>query len=50
MIRTAVATDVPLILDLIRELADYEKAPQEAVATQEQLTEALFGANPPSSA
>ncbi|GAA1156742.1 GNAT superfamily N-acetyltransferase [Kitasatospora gansuensis] len=46
MIRTAVATDVPLILDLIRELADYEKAPQEAVATQEQLTEALFGANP----
>ncbi|MFJ9518284.1 GNAT family N-acetyltransferase [Kitasatospora sp. NPDC101801] len=46
MIRTAAATDVPLILDLIRELADYEKAPQEAVATTEQLTEALFGAAP----
>ncbi|WP_457032435.1 N-acetyltransferase family protein [Kitasatospora sp. P5_F3] len=46
MIRTATATDVPLILDLIRELADYEKAPQEAVATLEQLNEVLFGANP----
>ncbi|BFV57356.1 GNAT family N-acetyltransferase [Kitasatospora sp. CMC57] len=46
MIRTAVATDVPLILDLIRELAEYEKEPQEAVATAEQLNEALFGANP----
>ncbi|KQV23780.1 MULTISPECIES: GNAT family N-acetyltransferase [unclassified Kitasatospora] len=46
MIRTAEASDVPLILDLIRELADYEKAPQEAVATLEQLNEVLFGANP----
>ncbi|MER5864086.1 GNAT family N-acetyltransferase [Kitasatospora sp. NPDC002040] len=46
MIRTAEPSDVPLILDLIRELADYEKAPQEAVATLEQLHEVLFGANP----
>ncbi|MEV7925671.1 GNAT family N-acetyltransferase [Kitasatospora sp. NPDC088779] len=46
MIRTAVVTDVPVILALIRELAEYEKAPQEAVATEEQLRDALFGANP----
>ncbi|MFF2148132.1 GNAT family N-acetyltransferase [Kitasatospora sp. NPDC058190] len=46
MIRAAVVTDVPVILTMIRELADYEKAPQEAVATEEQLREALFGANP----
>ncbi|MET8625058.1 GNAT family N-acetyltransferase [Kitasatospora sp. NPDC004669] len=46
MIRTAVVTDVPVILAMIRELAEYEKAPQEAVATEEQLREALFGAAP----
>ncbi|MFH8379641.1 GNAT family N-acetyltransferase [Kitasatospora sp. NPDC018058] len=46
MIRTAVATDVPVILAMIRELAEYEKAPREAVATEEQLREALFGAAP----
>ncbi|MFI5532742.1 GNAT family N-acetyltransferase [Kitasatospora sp. NPDC051853] len=46
MIREATPSDVPLILDLIRELAEYEKAPDEAVATEEQLRESLFGANP----
>ncbi|MFD5468035.1 GNAT family N-acetyltransferase [Kitasatospora sp. NPDC127059] len=46
MIRTAVVTDVPVILAMIRELAEYEKAPQEAVATEEQLREALFGTDP----
>ncbi|MER7668761.1 GNAT family N-acetyltransferase [Kitasatospora sp. NPDC096128] len=46
MIRTAVVSDVPAVLAMIRELADYEKAPQEAVATEEQLREALFGADP----
>lgn len=46
MIREAVPTDVPLILDLVRELADYEQAPHEAVATVEQMNEALFGAAP----
>lgn len=46
MIRTAVASDVPAVLAMIRELAEYEKAPQEAVATEEQLREALFGADP----
>jgi GNAT superfamily N-acetyltransferase len=46
MIRRAEISDIPVILELIRELADYERAPQEAVATQEQLTEALFGPQP----
>ncbi|MFI6844804.1 GNAT family N-acetyltransferase [Kitasatospora sp. NBC_00085] len=46
MIRTAVVTDVPVIHSMIRELAEYEKAPHEAVATEEQLRDALFGANP----
>ncbi|MFG2948829.1 GNAT family N-acetyltransferase [Streptomyces adustus] len=46
MIRTAVPADVPVIHSLIRELAEYEKAPQEARATPEQLHEALFGEHP----
>ena len=46
MIRTAVPDDVPVIHALIRELAEYEKAPHEARATEEQLREALFGERP----
>ncbi|MFE6050051.1 GNAT family N-acetyltransferase [Kitasatospora sp. NPDC056446] len=46
MIRTAVATDVPVVHAMIRELAEYEKAAHEAVATEEQLHDALFGAEP----
>ncbi|MFC9326583.1 GNAT family N-acetyltransferase [Kitasatospora sp. NPDC057015] len=46
MIRTAAITDVPVIRSMIRELADYERALHEAQATEEQLREALFGANP----
>ncbi|WP_329567544.1 GNAT family N-acetyltransferase [Kitasatospora sp. NBC_01266] len=46
MIRSAVAEDVPTIIELIRELADYEKALDQAKATEEQLHEALFGAHP----
>ena len=34
---------MPLILQFIRELAEYERAPGEAVATVEGLTAALFG-------
>ena len=40
------ARDVPLIQQLIRELAEYERAPEEAVATVEGLTAALLG-DPP---
>ncbi|MER5602390.1 GNAT family N-acetyltransferase [Streptomyces sp. NPDC002265] len=46
MIRTAVPADIPVLHSLIRELAEYEKAPQEARATPEQLHEALFGEHP----
>ncbi|MFJ7906253.1 GNAT family N-acetyltransferase [Kitasatospora sp. NPDC096204] len=46
MIRTAVATDVPVIHAMIRELAEYEQALHEAKATEEQLHQALFGENP----
>jgi GNAT superfamily N-acetyltransferase len=46
VIRTATPADVPVVHALIRELADYEKAPDEARATQEQLHEALFGEHP----
>ncbi|MCX5333202.1 MULTISPECIES: GNAT family N-acetyltransferase [unclassified Streptomyces] len=46
MIRTATPADVPAIHALVRELADYEKALEEAKATPEQLHEALFGERP----
>ncbi|MEU9284128.1 GNAT family N-acetyltransferase [Streptomyces sp. NPDC048275] len=46
MIRTATPADVPAIHAMVRELAEYEKAPDEARATQRQLAEALFGENP----
>jgi GNAT superfamily N-acetyltransferase len=45
-ISRATERDVPLILQLIRELAEYERAPTEAVATVEALNAALF-AEPP---
>jgi GNAT superfamily N-acetyltransferase len=38
--------DVPTILSLIRDLAQYERAPNEVVATEEGLREVLFGARP----
>ena len=46
MIRTATPADIPVIHALIRELAEYEKLPHEAKATEAQLHEALFGAHP----
>jgi GNAT superfamily N-acetyltransferase len=46
MIRTATPADISAIHALIRELADYEKAPDEAKATPQQLHEALFGDRP----
>jgi GNAT superfamily N-acetyltransferase len=42
-IRPAVRKDVPAILSLIRELAEYEKLVHEVVATEERLEETLFG-------
>ncbi|MCX4906638.1 GNAT family N-acetyltransferase [Streptomyces sp. NBC_00878] len=46
MIRMATPADVPVIHSMVRELAEYEKALEEARATEEQLREALFGARP----
>ena len=45
-IRRGTAADIPLILQLIRQLADYERAPNDAVATGPQLHEVLFGEKP----
>ncbi len=42
-IRTARVEDVPIILQLIRDLATYERAPNEVTATEEQLVDVLFG-------
>ena len=45
-IRTATEADVPVILQLIRDLATYERAPEAVVATEAGLREVLFGAKP----
>jgi GNAT superfamily N-acetyltransferase len=45
-IRSATVADVPLILDLIRGLAEYERLPHEVVATEALLRETLFGPAP----
>lgn len=46
MIEPARIEDVPLLLSLIRELAEYEKLSHEVVATEEGLRETLFGDRP----
>lgn len=45
-IRPATIDDVPLIRQLIAELADYEKLAHAAVATDDDLRAQLFGAHP----
>lgn len=45
-VRPARPEDVPTIVALVYELAEYERAPQECHLTAEQLTEALFGPAP----
>lgn len=42
-IREASPADVPLILDFIRALAEYERLSHEVVATEDLLRETLFG-------
>jgi GNAT superfamily N-acetyltransferase len=46
LIRPATSEDVPLILDLIRGIAEYEKLSHEVVATEDLLREHLFGPRP----
>src|SRR5436189_3064179 len=45
-IRDATIADVPIILQLIRDLATYERAPHDVVATEEGLRDVLFGPEP----
>lgn len=45
-IRKATPADIPLILELIKELAEYEHAPEEAVATPEDLRRDGFSVEP----
>jgi len=42
-IRAATESDVPLILQFIRDLAEYERLSHKVVATEERLRESLFG-------
>lgn len=46
IIRAATIVDVPIILELIRALATYERAPKEVTATEDQLVDVLFGKKP----
>lgn len=45
-IRLAVREDCPRLLELVRELADYERAPQEVTVTLEHFIESGFGPQP----
>lgn len=45
-IRPATVEDVSVILELIRALATYERAPDEVIATEGGLRDVLFGAKP----
>lgn len=45
-IRRAVKEDCPRLMELIQELADYEKAPDEVTTTLDHFEESGFGANP----
>src|SRR3989442_13082670 len=45
-IRYAIASDVPLIVQFIRELAEYERAPEQAVAAEADLLRGGFSSGP----
>ncbi len=45
-IRQAKSADVATILEFVRELARYEKAEEEVVASEEMLRDSLFGQSP----
>lgn len=46
LIRSAREQDVPVILDFIRQLAEYERLSHEVMATEESLRATLFGTRP----
>jgi GNAT superfamily N-acetyltransferase len=45
-VRAAAPADVPVLLELVRELAAYEREPDAVEATEELLATALFGVAP----
>ena len=45
-LRRAVKEDCPRLLELVRELAEYEKAPQEVTVALEHFQDSGFGQNP----
>ena len=45
-IRDAVQADLPKILQFIKDLAEYEKAPNEVVLSISDLEQSIFGTNP----
>lgn len=45
-IRPAAESDAPLVLQFVRELAQYERLLHEVAATEESVRETLFGARP----
>lgn len=45
-IRRALKDDCPRLIELVRELAEYEKAPNEVTVTLEHFEESGFGPNP----
>jgi GNAT superfamily N-acetyltransferase len=45
-IRDADVADIPTIMQLIRDLATYERAPNDVIATEQDLREVLFEAEP----
>ncbi len=49
LIRPAESADVPVLLQLVRELAEYEREPDAVEATEDMLAEALFGPAPTAS-
>ena len=46
IIRPAVEGDCPRMLELVKELAEYERAPQEVTVTLEHFTQSGFSASP----
>ncbi len=46
MIRLAEPADVPVLLELVHELADAEREPDAVEATEQMLRDALFGPSP----
>ena len=45
-IRSAQRNEAPIILQLIKDLAEYEKAPNEVIATETEIVATIFASNP----